>query len=111
MILRYCLTKVYTIYRDFYTKSLNRKPDPLNEGVTLLMGVRRVAATASSVQGNLFSTGGPDSGTPVKDGAPSGPEEVITVLFDRSQFTEDRARAWWQLNKDRILNDFGGSKS
>ena len=95
------------MFRDFQTKSLNRRPDPLHEGVTLLMGVRRVGATAASVQGNPFAASGLDSGTPLKEGAANGPEEVITVLFDRSQFTEDRARAWWQLNKDRILNDFG----
>jgi hypothetical protein len=29
---------------------------------------------------------------------------VITVLFDRAQYSEDRARAWWQMNKERILN-------
>lgn len=78
---------------------MHRRPDTLDDGVTLLLGVRRT--------NNLGTSG---SGVPKQ---PSGQlaeewsaadEEVITVLFDRTQFTEDRAKAWWQLNKERILN-------
>lgn len=78
---------------------MHRRPDTLDDGVTLLLGVRRthnngasgseVVAAMSSSQAGAFA---------------GGEEEVITVLFDRVQFSEDRARAWWQLNKERILN-------
>jgi hypothetical protein len=61
--------------RDFDTKSMFRKPDVLNSEVTLLMGKKR---NSSQI-------------------------EIITVLFDRSAFTEDSARRWWDSNKERLL--------
>ena len=30
-------------------------------------------------------------------------EDIITVLFDRSEFSERSAREWWIDNKDRLL--------
>lgn len=84
-------------YRDFHTKSMHRRPDTLDDGVTLLLGVRRMHNIGAS-DGGLAPSASQAGDFAVGD------EEVITVLFDRAQFTEDRARAWWQLNKERILN-------
>ena len=75
---------------------MHRRPDTLDEGVTLLLGVRRTH--------NLGASGGLVPAVSQGGDFAAGEEEVITVLFDRSQFSEDRARAWWQLNKERILN-------
>jgi len=88
---------MYDVLRDFHTKSMHRRPDTLDEGVTLLLGVRRTQNTGASggLAPAVSQTGGLAAGEE---------EEVITVLFDRSQFSEDRARAWWQLKKERILN-------
>ena len=63
------------IHRDFDTKSMFRKPDLLNDAVTLLMGKKRS----------------------------SGAMDIITVLFDRAKFSEEGARIWWQENQDRLL--------
>eukprot|EP00602_Paraphysomonas_sp_CaronLab_P011111 CAMPEP_0185023352 /NCGR_PEP_ID=MMETSP1103-20130426/6033_1 /TAXON_ID=36769 /ORGANISM="Paraphysomonas bandaiensis, Strain Caron Lab Isolate" /LENGTH=617 /DNA_ID=CAMNT_0027555909 /DNA_START=95 /DNA_END=1945 /DNA_ORIENTATION=- len=52
--------------RDFDTKTMYRKTDILNSSVTLLMGQRRNSAQV----------------------------EIITVLFDRSEFSEDGAKKW-----------------
>lgn len=61
--------------RDFVADSIFRKADLLNENVTLLCGTR-------------------------KD---TGQQEVITALFDRIEFSEAKARAWWLENRDRII--------
>ena len=77
---------------------MHRRPDTLDEGVTLLLGVRRTTNTGASGGGLVPSASQAGGDFPATD------EEVITVLFDRAQFSEDRARAWWQMNKERILN-------
>jgi hypothetical protein len=51
-----------------------RKVDLLNSAVTFLMGKRRV----------------------------SGQEEIITVMFDRTIFSEEDAREWWRENQERL---------
>jgi hypothetical protein len=53
-----------------------RKVDVLTPAVTLLMGKRRS----------------------------SGQEEIITVMFDRTTFTEDAAKGWWREHQDRLLH-------
>ena len=60
--------------RDFDTDSMYRKVDVLNEHVTLLLG-------------KLRST---------------GENKVITILFDRAEFTETQAHAWWICNRNRL---------
>jgi hypothetical protein len=75
--------------RSFVTDSLHRKPDLVHEGVTLLCGVRK------EVRGAERADGG--------SGVGGRKEEVITVLFDRSEFSEKRAREWWLANRDRLL--------
>ena len=62
--------------RDFDTKSLFRRADVLNKHVTLLCGTKRN----------------------------TGEDAVITILFDRSHFTESEAEHWWQMNKDRLVS-------
>ena len=61
--------------RDFDTKSMFRKPDVLSSDVTLLMGTKRNSTQI----------------------------EIITVLFDRSAFSEESARKWWENNRERLL--------
>jgi len=61
--------------RDFIAESMFRKTDILNESVTLLCGTR-------------------------KD---NGAVQIITVLFDRTEFSEANARAWWIENRDRLI--------
>jgi hypothetical protein len=61
--------------RDFIAESMFRKTDILNESVTLLCGTR-------------------------KD---NGAVQIITVLFDRTDFSEAKARAWWLENRDRLI--------
>ena len=61
--------------RDFVADSMFRKPDIINDSVTLLCGTR-------------------------KD---TGAQSVITVLFDRTEFSETKAREWWLSNRDRIV--------
>jgi len=56
----------------------------LNEYVTLLCGTRRVPAGGSG-------------------GLRAKKEEIITVLFDRSEFSERAAREWWFENRQRLL--------
>jgi hypothetical protein len=53
-----------------------RKVDVLTPSVTLLMGTRRNG---------------------------DGREEIITVLFDRSSFTEQEAKEWWEQNRERLI--------
>jgi hypothetical protein len=71
--------------RDFVTDSMHRKSDLVHEGVTLLCGIRKE------------SKGGSGGGGGNKE------HEVITVLFDRAEFSEKSAREWWLHNKDRLL--------
>jgi hypothetical protein len=52
-----------------------RKPDLLNNAVTLLMGKKRN----------------------------SDAMDIITVLFDRAKFSEEGARLWWNENRDRLM--------
>ena len=59
---------------SFDTDSMYRKTDVLNEHVTLLLGKLRS----------------------------SGEVKVITILFDRAEFTETQAHAWWICNRDRL---------
>eukprot|EP00605_Chrysophyceae_sp_TOSAG23-4_P002095 GSChrysophyteH1.ASY1.ANO1.2321.1 assembled CDS len=66
--------------REFETESLHRRSDVLNDAVSLLCGVRRDAWNAGRKH-----------------------EEIITVMFDRSEFSERQAREWWFENKDRLL--------
>lgn len=66
-----------SLRRDFDTRSMFRRADVLNEAVTLLLGHKR--------------------------GDPSQQTYVITLLFDRSVFSEDSARVWWEQNQQRIL--------
>ena len=73
--------------RDFITNSLYRKQLSTSistdgesmpgfvSGVTLLCGTR-------------------------KD---SGHRDIITVLFDRSLFSEQKAREWWSIHRDGIV--------
>mmetsp|Transcript_15601 Transcript_15601/g.25998 ORF Transcript_15601/g.25998 Transcript_15601/m.25998 type:complete len:1156 (-) Transcript_15601:213-3680(-) len=61
--------------RDFDTKSMFRKPDLMNDAVTLLMGKKRN----------------------------SDAMDIITVLFDRGKFSEEGARLWWNENRDRLM--------
>jgi len=61
--------------RDFVVDSMHRKPDILNDSVTLLCGTR-------------------------KD---TGQQQVITVLFDRAEFSETKAREWWHQHRDRLI--------
>lgn len=95
-------TYIFICCRDFHTKSLTRCADPFDEGVTLLLGVRRKPGAS------MLGTGVGQSSDMASGGANAagfdGPEEVVTILFDRAQFTEDRAKAWWQINRDRIMN-------
>ena len=69
--------------REFDTDTLHRRSDVLHEGVSLLMGVKRAPIG--------------------KPGGGRRREEVITVMFDRSEFTERDAKGWWLENKERIL--------
>ena len=71
--------------REFETESLHRRPDIINEYVTLLMGIRRAGSATgmSSLRAKK--------------------EEIVTVLFDRSEFSEKSAREWWTENKHRLL--------
>ena len=64
--------------RDYITDTMHRKKDMLHEGVTLLVGIRRGSEGLNRK------------------------EEVITLLFDRSEFSEKSARAWWLENRDRL---------
>ena len=57
--------------RLFDPESLHRMQDAENPAVTLLMGKRRI----------------------------DNEDLVISVLFDRSEFTEDQARNWWSMNE------------
>ena len=61
--------------REFVAESMFRKQDILNDSVTLLCGTR-------------------------KD---NGLQQIITVLFDRTDFSEAKAREWWLDNRDRLL--------
>lgn len=61
--------------RDFDIKSMYRKVDVIHPSVTLLMGRKRN----------------------------SNQEDIITVLFDRTSFTEDEAKEWWKLHRERLL--------
>ena len=61
--------------RDFIVDSMFRKADILNDAVTLLCGTR-------------------------KD---TGQQQIITVLFDRAEFSEPKARDWWVQHRDRII--------
>lgn len=61
--------------REFVAESMFRKQDILNDSVTLLCGTR-------------------------KD---NGLQQIITVLFDRTEFSEAKAREWWLDNRDRLL--------
>jgi hypothetical protein len=72
--------------RDFVTDSLVRKADILHDGVTLLMGVRRGKVGADSSKS-----------------ARRNKEEIITLLFDRSEFSERSAKEWWMTHKERLL--------
>ena len=65
--------QIQTIFRFFDTDSLYRQKDLANDGVTLLIGRHR--------DYGLF--------------------QVITALFDRSQFIEYHARQWWLANKHK----------
>jgi len=62
----------------FQPDSMHRKPDTATAqgGVTLLMGERMDKP---------------------------GEEQVITVLFDRSIFSEEDAKVWWSYNRDRFI--------
>ena len=75
--------------RDFITDSMHRKPDLVHEGVTLLCGIRKEPKGSS----------GSGSGS----GGGGRKEEVITVLFDRSEFSEKSAREWWLKNRERLV--------
>ena len=61
---------VFNTRRDFDPKSMYRKPDPVCSEVTQLRGVRR----------------------------DDGLELVITLLFDRSRFSEEQASEWGRLH-------------
>jgi hypothetical protein len=62
--------------RDFDTKSMFRKPDLINDSVTLIMGKK--------INSDVI--------------------DIVTILFDRATFSEDGARIWWEENRERLLD-------
>lgn len=79
--------------REFDIKSMHRKTDIFHSGVTLLLGKRRVSHQYQyqNQQSSNNTTTNPND------------DEIITVLFDRTSFTEDEAKLWWESNKERLL--------
>lgn len=86
--------------RAFITESMYRKKDARHTGVTVLLGLRR-----RFEDGGGGDVGG--DGVYVAANATSAAglrEEVVTVLFDRNEFTsEGAAYNWWLSNKNRYL--------
>ena len=81
-----CESQHHLLYRLHITDSMHRKPDLIHEGVTLLCGFRKESKGSSS-----------------SSGSSGRKEEVITVLFDRSEFSEKSAREWWLKNRERLV--------
>ena len=67
--------------RDYAPDSMRRRED-YTPGVMLLVGKRNGAGEG-------------------------GPEQCITILFDKAKYTEDEGAKWWEENRHRFL---GGGK-
>lgn len=88
--------------REFDIKSMYRKTDIFHSGVTLLFGKRRIShqqQSSSSSSSSITSV----SSISTNNTSNLINDEIITVLFDRTSFTEDEAKLWWDNNKERLL--------
>jgi hypothetical protein len=92
--------------RDFEASTVHRVPDETTAGVTLLMGLRRRPSgirehTPAQIDTQIMGIYDKDSiqDHMVDERVP----EIITILFDRSKFTENGALDWWEGNESRLL--------
>jgi hypothetical protein len=69
-----------------------RKPDPLCDAVTLLLGKLKEASAPYPDQHR-------------EDGGEDSKERVITLLFDRGHFREESmAKDWFYENRERFIS-------
>lgn len=83
--------------RDFDAKTLHIEIHPTVEGISLLMGCK-----SRSVWTSVGKLGKDEPVHASSSFAPLG-EKVVTILFDRSKFSEAQAKKWWDLNKQDPL--------
>ena len=80
--------------RDFDAKTLRFEKHATDFGVSFLLGTKTKNVWASV--GKELKRETADVG---EEEAVNGIEQVVTVLFDRSIFSEDQARSWWERNQ------------
>ena len=78
---------------------MDGKEHPTDDGVSYLLGKMIVTPNLDIKDLNAYK----NDKLREKDIAVSGDheqtEKVVTILFDRTKFSEDRAQEWWENNK------------